>query len=105
YRLLREIGALLERTQLPALYVTHDHEEAFALADRIAVMRAGRIVQSGAPGDEWTAQFLGFGPAVDAECADGGVTAPWGFTPVAPAVEARGTVRPGAVRVVLRPDA
>jgi thiamine transport system ATP-binding protein len=111
-RLLREIGALLERTQLPALYVTHDHEEAFALADRIAVMRAGRIVQSGAPGevwrrpaDEWTAQFLGFGPVVDAECADGGVTAPWGFTPVVPAVEARGTVRPGAVRVVLRPDA
>ena len=111
-RLLREIGALLERTQLPALYVTHDHEEAFALADRIAVMRAGRVVQSGTPGDvwrrpadEWTAQFLGFGPVVDAERAEGGVTVPWGFTPVAAAEEGRGAVRPGAVRVVLRPDA
>ena len=41
-RLLREIGELLERTQLPALYVTHDHEEAFALADRIVMMRRGR---------------------------------------------------------------
>ena len=30
-----------------ALLVTHDHEEAFALADRLAVMRAGRVVQSG----------------------------------------------------------
>jgi thiamine transport system ATP-binding protein len=105
-RLLREIGELLERTQLPALYVTHDHEEAFALADRIAVMRGGRVVQTGTPGDvwrrpadEWTAQFLGFGPAVDAECADGGVTAPWGFTPVT------ATTERGAVRVVLRPDA
>ena len=58
--------------RLPALYVTHDHEEAFALADRIVVMRAGRVVQVGAgadvwrrPADEWTAAFLGFGPAVD----------------------------------------
>ena len=33
---------LLDRTGLPAIYVTHDHEEAFALADRIVVMRAGR---------------------------------------------------------------
>jgi thiamine transport system ATP-binding protein len=106
-RLLREIGALLERTQLPALYVTHDHEEAFALADRIAVMRAGRVVQTGAPddvwrrpADEWTAAFLGFGPVVDAVRADGRVTTPWGpIAPAAPPEEA------GAVRVVLRPDA
>ena len=32
---------------LPALYVTHDHEEAFALADRVVMMRAGRVVQAG----------------------------------------------------------
>ena len=75
-RLLREIRSLLDRTQLPALYVTHDHEEAFALADRIVVMRAGRVVQAAAvadvwrrPADEWTAAFLGFGPAVDGVCA------------------------------------
>jgi len=104
-RLLQEIGALLDRTQLPALYVTHDHEEAFALADRMAVMRAGRVVQTGAPtdvwhrpADEWTARFLGFGPVVDAERADGGVMVPWGVIPVAAGER-------GAVRVVLRPDA
>jgi thiamine transport system ATP-binding protein len=106
-RLLREIGALLERTELPALYVTHDHEEAFALADRLAVMRAGRVVQAGAPDDvwrrpvdEWTAVFLGFGPVVDADRANGCVATPWGSIPDAgPPGEA------GAVRVVLRPDA
>ena len=47
--------------------VTHDHEEAFAVADRLAVMRAGRIVQQGAidevwrhPADPETALFLGY---------------------------------------------
>ena len=47
--------------------VTHDHEEAFAVADRLAVMRAGRVVQEGAIGEVWaapadadTALFLGY---------------------------------------------
>ena len=47
--------------------VTHDHEEAFAVADRLAVMRGGRIVQQGeisevwrAPADPETALFLGY---------------------------------------------
>jgi thiamine transport system ATP-binding protein len=91
---------------LPALYVTHDHEEAFALADRLAVMRAGRVVQTGAPDDvwrrpvdEWTAVFLGFGPVVDADRADGRVATPWGGIAAVP------PGKPGAVRVVLRPDA
>ena len=66
-RLLGEFRELLDRTGLPAIYVTHDHEEAFALADRLAVMRHGRVVQSGAidevwrePVDEETALFLGY---------------------------------------------
>ena len=47
--------------------VTHDHEEAFAVADRMAVMRAGRVVQQGTidevwrqPADAETALFLGY---------------------------------------------
>ena len=60
--LARLLGALGKR----ALYVTHDQSEAFALADRVALMRAGRIVQVG-PGEEllerpvsaWAARFLG----------------------------------------------
>jgi thiamine transport system ATP-binding protein len=106
-RLVREIRTLLDRTDLPALYVTHDHEEAFALADRVVVMHAGRVVQSGAPtdvwrqpADEWTATFFGFGPAVDGEVTENGLVTPWCTLPV-PAAGARS----GAVRVVLRPDA
>lgn len=60
--LARLLGALGKR----ALYVTHDQSEAFALADRVALMRAGRIVQVGAgeellerPVSSWAARFLG----------------------------------------------
>ena len=65
-RLVVEIGRLLERQQAAALYVTHDHEEAMAISDRVAIMRDGRIVQSGpfaqlaaAPANRWVAEFLG----------------------------------------------
>ena len=106
-RLLREIRSLLDRARLPAVYVTHDHEEAFALADRLVVMRAGRVVQEGPavevwrrPADLWTADFLGFGPAVDARIDGSGLHTPWGTLPVNTPVN-------GASRVcvVLRPDA
>lgn len=60
--LARLLGALGKR----ALYVTHDQAEAFALAHRVALMRAGRIVQLGAPEEllerpasGWAARFLG----------------------------------------------
>jgi thiamine transport system ATP-binding protein len=109
-RLVREIRALLDRTALPALYVTHDHEEAFALADRVVVMRAGRVVQAGVPSDvwrhpadEWTATFFGFGPVVDAEATANGLATPWGTLPVS--ASAGRAARPGPVHAVLRPDA
>jgi thiamine transport system ATP-binding protein len=104
-RLLDEFRDLLDRTGLPAIYVTHDHDEAFALADRIVVMRAGRVVQTGPPAavwrrpaDPWTAAFLGFAPAVAARLTPNGVETPWGVFPV----DDRGE---GPVQVVLRPDA
>ena len=68
-RLLREAGAT-------ALVVTHDHDEAFTLADRVAVMRAGRIRQVGPPTEVWrspvdveTARFLGCGKILPADVA------------------------------------
>ncbi len=61
-----EVARLLGVLGTEAVYVTHDQVEAFAVADSVAVMRAGRIVQSGraqellaAPADAWTARFLG----------------------------------------------
>ncbi len=104
-RLLTEIRAILDGAGLAALYVTHDHEEAFAIATRVAIMRDGRIVQVGAPADvwrapadAWTATFLGFGPVVEGEVRDGLVHTPWGPV-LAPAREPA-----GPVDVVVRPD-
>src|SRR6204780_3213834 len=44
-----EIGQLVRRLGATALYVTHDHVEAMTLADRIAVMRGGRLIQLATP--------------------------------------------------------
>lgn len=46
-----ELRELVTRLGLTAVYVTHDQEEAFALCDRISVMSAGRILQTGRPRD------------------------------------------------------
>ena len=66
-RLAADLRGILHRVGTTALLVTHDQEEAFAVADEMAVMRAGRVVQSGSveevwrrPVDEWTARFLGY---------------------------------------------
>ncbi|MBA2298090.1 MAG: ABC transporter ATP-binding protein [Actinobacteria bacterium] len=65
-RLVAELAELFSRLGLTVLYVTHDVDEAFALGDRVAVMRAGRIVQASTPdelwsrpADGWIARFLG----------------------------------------------
>lgn len=65
--LARELRTILTRSGTPAMMVTHDQEEAFAVADRIVLMRAGQVVQAGsleqvwgAPVDAWAAQFLGY---------------------------------------------
>lgn len=62
-----ELRGLLETLSVEAVYVTHDQDEAFTVAPRVAVMRRGRIVQEGAvrellaaPRDTWTARFLGY---------------------------------------------
>ncbi len=93
-RLLEDLALLFEELRVTALYVTHDQAEAFALGDRVAVMRAGRVVQTGTPDELWAhpadedvARFLGLGNvrdgaivrpeavtvagAADAEAADG----------------------------------
>jgi len=65
-RLLDELEGIFDALSVTAVYVTHDQAEAFALGDRVAVMRDGRIVQTGtadelwaAPVDEDVARFLG----------------------------------------------
>ena len=61
-----ELRELVRRLNLTALYVTHDQEEAFAVCDRICVMGAGRVLQTGTPRELYerpatveVARFLG----------------------------------------------
>jgi ABC-type Fe3+/spermidine/putrescine transport system ATPase subunit len=70
--LLKELRTTLRKTKIPAIYVTHDQEEAFVIADRILLLRAGEIVRAGTPADiwsdpgsAWAAQFLGAGNLVE----------------------------------------
>jgi thiamine transport system ATP-binding protein len=65
-RLLDDLGRIFEELGSTAIYVTHDQTEAFTLGDRVAVMRAGRVVQVATPDELWahphdadTARFLG----------------------------------------------
>ena len=52
-RLTAELGTLLRHLGQAVVHVTHDHDEAFALADRIAVMGGGRLVRVGTPAEVW----------------------------------------------------
>ena len=66
--LLDQLRSILREAGVPAIYVTHDQEEAFTIADHILLLHEGQIVQSGTPADvsrnpasHWAARFLGLG--------------------------------------------
>jgi len=66
-RLVDDIGALFRELHQSVLFVTHDHDEAFGLADRVAILHAGRVEQVGPPtalwerpANEFVASFLGW---------------------------------------------
>jgi ABC-type Fe3+/spermidine/putrescine transport system ATPase subunit len=65
-RLMNELRTILKRVGVTAIYVTHDQQEAFAVADRVVIMNQGRKVQEGKPEEvyqrpatEFVARFLG----------------------------------------------
>ena len=81
-RLLDDLARLFDELALTAVYVSHDQTEAFTLGDRVAVMRAGRVVQVATPDELWAhpqdedvARFLGL-----ANVADGVVVRPEAVT-------------------------
>jgi thiamine transport system ATP-binding protein len=66
-RLVTELRTIIKQVGLTALYVTHDQQEAFAIADRVAVIHNGHLAQIATPPDlyhapktRYVAEFLGF---------------------------------------------
>ena len=87
--LRHELRALQRRIGITAVYVTHDREEALTLADRIAVIDTGRVVQIGAPEEifhrpesAFVAGFMGADNALDLmHTGDGSLAAAVSGTP------------------------
>jgi sn-glycerol 3-phosphate transport system ATP-binding protein len=76
--LRREIRALQQRLGITMIYVTHDQTEAMSMADRVILMRAGRIEQNGVPADLYerpatlfAARFIGGAPMNFLDLDDG----------------------------------
>ncbi|MFL5571172.1 MAG: ABC transporter ATP-binding protein [Gemmatimonadaceae bacterium] len=109
-----DLRAMLRRVGVPALFVTHDQEDAFAIADRIALLKRGKLLQAGTPEDLYhapasreVAAFIGRGsivPAIDkgkaAAVTIGGVTRELAVTRPAAAPP-----KIDPAYVVIRPDA
>ncbi len=103
-RMRREVRRILRDAGATAVFVTHDQSEALAIADTVAVMRDGRVVQVGSPldvyqspADPWVASFLGESVTVDGIAEDGTVKTELGSFPAAGAAD-------GPVEVVIRPE-
>jgi iron(III) transport system ATP-binding protein len=103
--LRREVELILREAETSAVFVTHDQEEALSLADRIAVMRDGVVVQVGTPEevyyrpeDRWTAQFVGEVNLMQGVADSVGIATELGFFDLA------APAGPGIVRVAIRPE-
>jgi len=84
-RLRDEVGAILRRSGTTAIVVTHDQEEALSLADRVAVMMAGAVLQVDSPEEIYNrpnspavAEFIGEGQLFECDVSAGRCDSPFG---------------------------
>lgn len=103
-RLQEEVRAILKRAGATALFVTHDQEEALSMADRVAILWEGRLVQSGPPAEVYgepvsrqVAEFLGEANFLPGTAAGGRVTCELGTFPAPDGAR-------GEVEVMFRPE-
>jgi iron(III) transport system ATP-binding protein len=110
----RDVRDALRADGATAVLVTHDQDEALSMADQVAVMRDGRILQSGSPVevygspvDAWVGDFVGEAVLLPATVSDGVATTALGQFPAphAPAGDGTVLVRPEQVQVLAVPDA
>ncbi len=83
--LLNELRTILQKTNIPAIYVTHDQEEAFAIADCVLILHEGNIIRDGTPADVWAnpqsayvAKFLGLGNVIEGKVGGKQEDGKWG---------------------------
>ena len=102
-----QLHELHQRLHFSAVFVTHDQAEALALADRVAIMRAGRFEQVGTPehvfeepATEYVAGFIGMSNRVPLVRTDGA----WTFNGTAVTGDVDLPGRPDTVAVRLRPE-
>ena len=100
-----EVAEIIRPLGVTVLLVTHDREEAFSFADRIALMRDGAIVQQGtaeelyfAPESRWAAEFVGAANVLTGRVVGGRVETTLGAFP------ANGATTALAARVLVRPE-
>ena len=86
--LIAEMRDIFRRLGVTALYVTHDRDEAFAIADTVAVMNHGRLVRKGTPEEIWrdpqneyVSRLLGFDTIVTARAHNGWLDLGWARIP------------------------
>ena len=113
-RLQLEIADQRRRSGAAAIYATHDTAEALAIADRVALMRDGHIVQVGSPTtvydqpiDLWAARLTGLASIVDLRVVDTAAarsTIEIAGATVPAIVAAAAPIAPGPVRAIVRPD-
>ena len=109
-RVREEIRDIQQRLGITTVIVTHDQEEALVMADRMAILRDGRLLQCGSPeevyerpADRFVANFIGVMNFIDGTVgADGRFVAP-GLSVVAPA-DGSGGVTPGPATLAVRPE-
>jgi ABC-type Fe3+/spermidine/putrescine transport system ATPase subunit len=112
-RLMVELPRILRQAHVTAITVTHDQEEAFAIADRVVLMREGRIVQMGPPQEvyrrpvsAWAAQFLGLTNLVKAQAVgDNRVETPIGVLRVSDEPAESPALAEASAELLIRPEA
>jgi ABC-type Fe3+/spermidine/putrescine transport system ATPase subunit len=112
-RLMDELPHILHRAGVTAITVTHDQEEAFAIADHVVLMHEGHVVQIGAPEEvyrrpasAWAARFLGLTNLLEAEIVEDGVETPLGRLKLQLDQSATRNLQPATCNLLLiRPEA
>lgn len=108
-RLVVDLRRILRGLRQTALYVTHDQEEAFSLADRVILLNQGQVAQEGSPqqlyrqpASAFVARFLGLDNLLEGQALS---------TPGGPAAQTLAGLLPlpasasGSISLLLRPDA